>query len=111
MPRIEEMIDRTILNIIAQRNPVTVNPSTRLLARRTNNPLMMRPRIPSVKILIGRVRSFTIGLTNVLITPSTAATRIAVRKLSSWTLGNMYAAIATARAFISIRTIRAMLSW
>lgn len=88
IPRADETIERTMLKITAKRNPVTVNPSIRLLARRINKPLIKNDKIPSVKILIGNVRILTIGLIKVLITASTNATRIAVTKLLISTFGN-----------------------
>lgn len=94
------MIESTMLNMMAQIKPVTVNPSTNRLANQITNPFITNEKSPRVKRFIGKVKILITGLMKVLITDNTTATTTAVKKLSIETFGSRYAVIATASAFI-----------
>ena len=74
----ELIIERTKANSIACQKFGTLNPSTILLAKRINKPLMTKVNSPSVITLIGRVKIMTIGFIKILIPDSTKATISAV---------------------------------
>lgn len=70
-----------MLNIRAHQNPSTVNPGTRLAARRITTAFITNANNPKVKIVIGRVRIRRMGFMNALMIPKTTATTKAVTKL------------------------------
>lgn len=67
----------------AHQKPSTLNPGIRELARRTRRALITKTKRKKVITVIGSVRMIRIGFTNVLRTPKTTPTIIAVRKLST----------------------------
>ena len=81
------MIESTMLNMMAQINPVTVNPSTNRLANHITSPFITNEKRPRVKRFIGKVNILITGLIKVLITDNTTATTTAVKKLSTATFG------------------------
>ena len=94
--------DKMRLKSIAHINPLTRNPGTIALTKRITIPLITNVNNPRVKILIGRVKIISIGLIIALIMPKTTATTIAVKKLSTFTPGKIYAEITTANALSTI---------
>ena len=81
------MIESTMLNMMAQIKPVTVNPSTNRLANQITSPFMTNEKRPRVNRFIGKVKILITGLMKVLITDKTTATTTAVKKLSIATFG------------------------
>lgn len=61
-----------------------LNPGTSLLAIIIISPFNTRRKSPSVRMVIGRVRTTKIGLSSALSSPSTRATIIAVIKFSTY---------------------------
>jgi hypothetical protein len=89
----------------AEINPATQNPGIKKDAIIIMKALITRVKNPSVKRFIGKVNSNIIGLTKILRAPKTKTTIMATQKLAREIPGKMYAAIATAKAFINMRTI------
>lgn len=68
------MIDKTILNKNAHKNPSTLKPGTIEAASRINKPLITKVNNPKVSKLMGRVKSKITGFKDALIIPRTSAT-------------------------------------
>lgn len=98
-------IDKTILKSKADQKPSTWNPGTNVATKYTIKAFMTKVNRPKVSNVAGRVRMKSIGFRKVFTSPNTTDTMIAVRKLSTVTPDNRYAAIYTARPF----TIRFMM--
>ncbi len=69
---------KRILNSKAVQKLLTVNPPTKLSARRMMQALITKRNKPNVKIVAGRVNKTSNGFTKILSNPKTAATITAV---------------------------------
>jgi hypothetical protein len=97
-PKTIFIIDRTIENKTAVKNPLTSKPGTILVARRMSSALITKEKSPSVKILMGKVNTNKIGLIKILIRASTKVARRVVQIPGSTTPGTIHEAIARAKA-------------
>lgn len=70
----------TRLKMSAHQKPSTWNPGTSMLVSKMSSALIIRVNNPSVRIVIGRVRTKSKGLIVTLIIPRTKATIRAVVK-------------------------------
>ena len=76
-------MDKIILNIKADQNECTLNPSTRLEHIKIINALITNKNNPKVKIVAGNVNITNIGLIKILSNPKTTATIKAVLKFKT----------------------------
>lgn len=90
-----------MLKSTAHQNQFTLKPGTIWEAKSIIIAFITRVKSPTVKIFIGRVKKIRIGLTIIFKTQITIATKSADKKLETVTQGRIYAAIITAKVFIS----------
>jgi hypothetical protein len=87
--RKELITDRTRLNRSAHQNPSTLNPGMIAEASKTSNAFITNVKSQKVKMLMGRVKMISTGLTNVFRAPRITATMTAVKKFSIRTPGRI----------------------
>ena len=94
--------DSKILNRSAYQNPFTSKPLTKASQIKIIRALITNKNNPNVKMVTGNVKMMSKGFTNKLSRISTAATTIAVIKLSTNIPGSIFANTTTATALKTI---------
>ena len=92
------VIDKMKLNKSAHQKPFTSKPLINLSVNKIIPPLITSKNSPIVIRVMGIVKMVNIGLTILFINASTSATRMEVVMVSTFTPGNKYAEINTAKA-------------
>ena len=82
-----ETKESTIEKRSAQPKLLTSKPGTKVLTNKIIKALIIKAKIPKVRMVMGKVRIIKIGLITILTKPKTIATITAVQKSATFTPG------------------------